>query len=146
MPLLTLCAVDAPEELWLLHAVLFAYGAAGAVHDAAESALVADAVDSSLLADFNGLRTAADEGMKLLVPPAGAALRTACGGPGVAVLDAASFLVAALVYGSLRVRGERPAPRRSGWGGTAEASGACGRTPCCARWSWRAGSPCCARA
>ena len=119
--LLTLCAVDGPEELWLLYAVLFVYGAAGTVHDAAESALVAGAVDRSLLGDFNGLRMTADEGMKLLAPLAGAGLFTAYGGSGVAVLDAASFLAAALVYVSLRVREQRPdRTREGGRGATAE--------------------------
>ncbi len=51
----------------------------------------------------------------------GAGLYTAYGGPGVAVLDAASFLAAALVYLSLRLREERPAPRRKdGRSATAE--------------------------
>ncbi|MEV5152166.1 MFS transporter [Streptomyces werraensis] len=119
--LLTLCAVDAPGELWLLYAVLFVYGAAGTVHDAAESALVAGAVDRSLLGDFNGLRMTANEGMKLLAPLAGAGLYTAYGGSGVAVLDAASFLAAALVYVSLRVREERPVrTRENGRSATAE--------------------------
>ncbi|MFJ8904364.1 MFS transporter [Streptomyces sp. NPDC102359] len=118
----TLCAVDAPGELWLLYAVLFVYGAAGTVHDAAESALVAGAVDRSLLGDFNGLRMTANEGMKLLAPLAGAGLYTAYGGSGVAVLDAASFLAAALVYVSLRVREERPARAREG-GRSATAKG-----------------------
>ncbi|MFI1956386.1 MFS transporter [Streptomyces althioticus] len=119
--LLTLCAVDGPEELWLLYAVLFVYGATGTVHDAAESALVAGAVDRSLLGDFNGLRMTANEGMKLLAPLAGAGLYTAYGGSGVAVLDAASFLAAALVYVSLRVREERPdRAREGGRGATAE--------------------------
>ncbi|MFC9117245.1 MFS transporter [Streptomyces sp. NPDC057092] len=120
--LLTLCAVDAPGELWLLYAVLFVYGAAGTVHDAAESALVAGAVDRSLLGDFNGLRMTANEGMKLLAPLAGAGLYTAYGGSGVAVLDAAGFLAAALVYVSLRVREERPARAREG-GRSATAEG-----------------------
>ncbi|TWD26946.1 MFS transporter [Streptomyces sp. T12] len=120
--LLTLCAVDTPGELWLLYAVLFVYGAAGTVHDAAESALVAGAVDRSLLGDFNGLRMTANEGMKLLAPLAGAGLCTAYGGSGVAVLDAASFLAAALVYVSLRVREERPARAREG-GRSATAEG-----------------------
>ncbi|MGA5328726.1 MFS transporter [Streptomyces griseoincarnatus] len=119
--LLTLCAVDGPEDLWLLYAVLFVYGAAGTVHDAAESALVAGAVDGSLLGDFNGLRMTAGEGMKLLAPLAGAGLFTAYGGSGVALLDAASFLTAALVYMSLRVREERPdRVREGGRGATAE--------------------------
>ncbi|MFF9487695.1 MFS transporter [Streptomyces sp. NPDC014676] len=108
--LLTLCAVDSPRGLWLLYAVLFVYGAAGVVHDAAESALIATAVDRSLLGDFNGLRMTADEGMKLLAPLAGAGLYAAYGGAGVAVLDSVTFLLAAVVYASLRVREDRPVP------------------------------------
>ncbi|MER7488500.1 MFS transporter [Streptomyces sp. NPDC126497] len=108
--LLTLCAVDSPRGLWLLYAVLFVYGAAGVVHDAAESALIATVVDRSLLGDFNGLRTTAGEGMKLLAPLAGAGLYAACGGAAVAVLDSVTFLLATVVYAFLRVREDRPAP------------------------------------
>ncbi|WP_051715940.1 MFS transporter [Streptomyces sp. NRRL S-475] len=108
--LLALLRVDAPEDLWLLYAVLFVYGAAGVVHDAAESALVATAVEPSLLGDFNGLRMTATEGMKLLAPLAGAGLYAAHGGAGVALLDAATFVLAAGLYALLRVREETPAP------------------------------------
>ncbi|MFH8498270.1 MFS transporter [Streptomyces coeruleorubidus] len=108
--LLTLVAVDAPGDLWLLYAVLFVYGAAGVVHDAAESALVATAVDPSLLGDFNGLRMTANEGMKLLAPTAGAGLYAAYGGASVALLDAATFVLATGLYAALRVREEKPAP------------------------------------
>ncbi len=108
--LLTLVSVDAPGDLWLLYAVLFVYGAAGVVHDAAESALVATAVDTSLLGDFNGLRMTATEGMKLLAPLAGAGLYAAYGGASVALLDAATFVLATGLYVLLRVREEKPAP------------------------------------
>ncbi|WP_328337773.1 MFS transporter [Streptomyces violaceus] len=108
--LLTLVSVDAPGDLWLLYAVLVVYGAAGVVHDAAESALVATAVDSSLLGDFNGLRMTATEGMKLLAPLAGAGLYAAYGGASVALLDAATFVLATGLYALLRVREEKPAP------------------------------------
>lgn len=108
--LLTLVSVDAPGRLWLLYAVLFVYGAAGVVHDAAESALVARAVDPSLLGDFNGLRMTATEGMKLLAPLAGASLYAAYGGASVALLDAATFVLATGLYAMLRVREEKPAP------------------------------------
>lgn len=107
--LLALCAVGSPRGLWLLYAVLFVYGAAGVVHDAAESALIATAVDRSLLGDFNGLRMTANEGMKLLAPLAGAGLYAAYGGAAVAVLDSVTFLLATVVYALLRVREERPA-------------------------------------
>ncbi|MEU2979429.1 MFS transporter [Streptomyces hirsutus] len=109
-----LLAVDSPHGLWLLYAVLFVYGAAGVVHDAAESALIATAVDRSLLGDFNGLRMTAGEGMKLLAPLAGAGLYAAYGGAGVALLDAVTFLLATVLYAFLRVREERPAPPRDG--------------------------------
>ncbi|MGW6542667.1 MFS transporter [Streptomyces massasporeus] len=106
--LLTLVRVDAPGDLWLLYAVLFVYGAAGVVHDAAESALVARAVEPSLLGDFNGLRTTAAEGMKLLAPLAGAGLYAAYGGASVALLDAATFVLAAGLYTALRGREGKP--------------------------------------
>ncbi|WP_225828122.1 MFS transporter [Streptomyces naphthomycinicus] len=113
--LLTLLTVDSPGRLWLLFAVLLVYGAAGAVHDAAESALVAAVVGVDLLGDFNGLRMTATEGMKLVAPLTGAGLYAACGGPAVACLDAVSFVLAAGVCGLLRVREERPAPSGAGW-------------------------------
>ncbi|KOG19873.1 MFS transporter [Streptomyces viridochromogenes] len=113
--LLTLFTVDSPDRLWLLFAVLFVYGAAGVVHDAAESALVASAVPAPLLGDFNGLRMTASEGMKLLAPLAGAGVYAAYGGASVALLDAVTFVVATGLYACLRVRESRPEPPKGGW-------------------------------
>ncbi|WP_121702841.1 MFS transporter [Streptomyces sp. E5N298] len=113
--LLTLFAVDSRDTLWLLFAVLFVYGAAGVVHDAAESALVAAAVDPGLLGDFNGLRMTAGEGMKLVAPLAGAGLYAAYGGAGVALLDAVTFVLAAGVYAALRVREAAPERPAANW-------------------------------
>ncbi|MFF7165433.1 MFS transporter [Streptomyces sp. NPDC008086] len=112
--LLTLFTVESPDGLWLLFAVLFVYGAAGVVHDAAESALVAAAVPAPLLGDFNGLRITASEGMKLLAPPAGAGVYAAYGGASVALLDAVTFVVATGLYACLRVRESRPEPVKGG--------------------------------
>ncbi|WP_327427793.1 MFS transporter [Streptomyces sp. NBC_01236] len=102
--LLTLFAVDTPDRLWILFTVLLLYGAAGVVQDAAESALLATAVDKTLLGDFNGLRMTANEGMKLLAPLAGAGLYAAYGGARVALLDAVTFALAAGVCALLRVQ------------------------------------------
>ncbi|WP_217254226.1 MFS transporter [Streptomyces sp. AC602_WCS936] len=113
--LLTLFAVDSPDALWLLFAVLFVYGAAGVVHDAAESALVASAVDTRLLGDFNGLRMTANEGMKLVAPAAGAGLYAAYGGASVALLDAATFVLAAGLYAALRGREAKPVRPTVSW-------------------------------
>ncbi|MET7571547.1 MFS transporter [Streptomyces sp. NPDC005492] len=110
--LLTLFTVDSRGDLWLLFVVLFLYGAADVVHDAAGSALVSAAVDSSLLGDLNGLRMAANEGMKLVAPLAGAGLYTVYGGARVALLDAATFVLAAGLYARLRVHETAPDPRQ----------------------------------
>ncbi|MER5197942.1 MFS transporter [Streptomyces sp. NPDC002755] len=113
--LLTVLAVDSAGRLWLLWAVLFLYGVASVVADAAESALVAAAVAPELLGDFNGLRMTATEGMKLVAPPAGAGVYAAYGGPAVALLDAASFVCAAGLYACVRVREERPRQAAVHW-------------------------------
>ncbi|MFE6488624.1 MFS transporter [Streptomyces sp. NPDC057757] len=107
--------VDAPDRLWILFAVLLVYGAAGVVHDAAESALIVSAVDRSLLGDLNGLRTTAVEGMKLLAPLAGAGLYAVYGGARVALLDAVTFALAAGVYALLRTEEAAPPKVPSDW-------------------------------
>ncbi|WP_326740555.1 MFS transporter [Streptomyces sp. NBC_01022] len=110
--LTTLTTVDSAGRIWILFAVLLVYGTAHVLMDAAESAVVAQAVDARLLGDFNGLRMMANEGMKLVAPLTGAALYARFGGGAVALLDAASFALAAGLYALLRVR--RPAPAAEG--------------------------------
>lgn len=110
-----LLTVDSADGLWLLFTVLLVYGTVSVVHEAATSALVATAVAPDLLGDFNGLRTTAVEGMKLLAPLAGAGVYAAYGGPAVALLDAATFGGAALLYACVRVRESRPEPPTTGW-------------------------------
>ncbi|HEY9330051.1 MAG TPA: MFS transporter, partial [Streptomyces sp.] len=107
--LTTLTAVDSAERIWILFAVLLLCGTSSVLMDAAESALVARAVDARLLGDFNGLRMMANEGTKLVAPLTGAALHARFGGTAVALLDAASFALAAGLYGLLRVRRRAPA-------------------------------------
>ncbi|MFE5024212.1 MFS transporter [Streptomyces sp. NPDC056656] len=119
--LLSLLAVDSAGRLWILFAVLVAYGTCGVVTDAAEAALVPAVVGKDALGDFNGLRMTANEGMKLVAPLAGAGLFAVYGGGGVALLDAATFAAAAGLYARLRVREPAPARRTTGvWARTAE--------------------------
>ncbi|GAA3782901.1 MFS transporter [Streptomyces phyllanthi] len=112
---LTLVTVDSVSGARLVLVVLLLYGAASVVHDAAESALLATAVDAALLGDLGGLRMTANEGMKLLAPLAGAGLYTAFGGAWVAVLDAVTFAVAAALLALLRVREPRPVRPTATW-------------------------------
>ncbi|MGW1103489.1 MFS transporter [Streptomyces sp. NPDC002540] len=113
--LTSLLLVDSAGRIWILFTVLILYGASFVLMGAAESALIAGAVDSRLLGDFNGLRMTASEGMKLLAPLAGAGLYARFGGGTVALLDAVSFALAAGVCAMLPARepaGAAPAARR----------------------------------
>ncbi|MFE9247385.1 MFS transporter [Streptomyces sp. NPDC007088] len=96
LPVLVL--VDDAAGVWLLLGVLLVYGVSGVLEDAAQGALVAGTVGAELLGAFNGLRMTANEGMKLLAPLAGAGLYTVYGGRWVALLDAATFACAGLLY------------------------------------------------
>ncbi|MFG2499689.1 MFS transporter [Streptomyces sp. NPDC048441] len=113
--LTSLLFVDSTSTLWILYAVLFLYGACGAVTDAAEAALVTAAVGKDLTGDFNGLRMSANEGMKLIAPLAGAGLFAAYGGTRVALLDAATFVLAAGMFTLLRVHEDTPVRGALGW-------------------------------
>ncbi|GLZ39715.1 hypothetical protein [Actinokineospora sp. NBRC 105648] len=100
--LLTLLAVGSVAQLWLLFAVMVVYGVTYVALSAAESAVLPAVVPAELLGHVNGLRLAAAEGTKLAAPLAGAGLFALVGGGVVAVLDAVTFAVAALLCGLIR--------------------------------------------
>ncbi|HEX6443450.1 MAG TPA: MFS transporter [Streptosporangiales bacterium] len=110
--LVPLWLVHDGSDVWLLFAVMTAYGLALAVLDPAESALVAGALRPETLARVNGVRTTVTEGWKLVAPLAGAGVFVAAGGGVLAMLDAATFLVAALACAGMRL--DDTAPRRGG--------------------------------
>ncbi|MFD5639507.1 MFS transporter [Streptomyces sp. NPDC127077] len=114
--------VRSEDHVWLLFAALTLVGVGMVLTDAAETALVAAAVPAELRGDFNGLVLTAIESMKLLAPLAGASLFTAFGGPTVALLDAATFVLAAVAFRLIRVREAVPEARvgRAWTAGTAE--------------------------
>lgn len=95
------------QDVWLLFTALALVGTGSVISDAAEAALVPAIVPKELRGDLNGLVRTTIESAKLLAPLAGAALFTAFGGHAVAVLDAATFVVAAAAFTLIRVR--RPA-------------------------------------
>ncbi|WHM39324.1 MFS transporter [Streptomyces sp. BPTC-684] len=127
--LTSLLALDSAGRIWILFTVLVVYGVNGVVQDAAEAALVAKAVDRDLLADFNGLRMTANEGMKLVAPLAGAGLYARFGGAAVAALDAVTFLLAAGIFALIRVREARPVPGGHWTADTAEGARTVWRSP-----------------
>lgn len=114
--LTVLLAVRSASMVWILFVVLVGYGVGLVLMDAAEAALMATVVPGELLGDVNGLRLTASEGMKLVAPLAGAGAFARFGGPPVALLDAATFAVAACVFAALPVREQAPIPGAGrGW-------------------------------
>ncbi|MFD4373197.1 MFS transporter [Streptomyces sp. NPDC058486] len=110
--------VTSADRVWLLFAVLVLYGAQGAVHEAAEQALLATGFAKERLGSVNGWRMTANESVKLIAPLAAAGLFARYGGGPVVLLDAASFALAAGAFAAMRVREERPAPaprERGAW-------------------------------
>ncbi|MEU8176112.1 MFS transporter [Microbispora hainanensis] len=95
--------VRSPAQVWLLFAVLLMYGVSFVVLDAAEAAVLPDAVPEALLAGVNGLRMSASEGTRLAAPLLGAGLFTVAGGDAVVALDAATFAAGAWLLGTLRL-------------------------------------------
>ncbi len=113
--LLPLLAVDRYHAVWVVYAVMIAYGTSLVLTDPAESALFAVMLPTELRQQINGIRLTLQEGGKLVAPLLGAGLFTVLGGGTVAALDAATFLLAAAVTSRLRVHEPPPTPTRSHW-------------------------------
>ncbi|MCO8276103.1 MFS transporter [Actinoplanes sp. TRM 88003] len=109
--LLTLLAVRSAGAAWLIFAVLLARGVSYVLSDAGESAILPSALSPKILADVNGWRSSAQEGMKLVAPLAGATLYAWRGPVAVVVLCAAMPLLTAACYALLRLAPVRPAPQ-----------------------------------
>jgi len=111
---LPLVAIRGPGDVWIAYAVMVAYGAAFTLLDAGGSALVRAAVPDEVLPDMNGTLQSLRQGLRLVSPLVGAGLFVTLGGPAVAVLDAATFAVAAGALALMRVPEARPAARAAG--------------------------------
>ena len=102
----SLLVVRTREQVWLIFAVMLAYGMGHVVSGAAENALLPAALDRGALGDVNGWQSSAREGMKLVAPLAGVAIYTWRGGGAAAVVSAVMPVLAALLYAAVRL--ERP--------------------------------------
>ncbi|MFW3464468.1 MFS transporter [Streptomyces microflavus] len=136
--LLPLLAVRSSDQIWILFAVLIVYGTSSVLLDAAEAALVATAVPETLRGDFNGLRMTAREGMKLVAPLLGALLFVQFGGTAVALLDAVTFVLAAIAFALIRVSNPCPARLKPHDGASRppRESDICDTTRFCGGWCW----------
>jgi MFS family permease len=99
--LLPLLVVDERGEWWIVYAVSVAMGASYVCVFGAVTALVKDLLPVELLAEANGAIQAVRQGMRIGGPLLGAAMYAAYGIGAVALLDMASFAVAAAIFSTL---------------------------------------------
>jgi len=105
-----LVGVDGRGQLWVIYLVTLVYGAIAWMFYSAQSAYLTRLLPPELLGDANAALQVTGEGMRLFAPLVGAGLFAAFGGPTVAALDAATFVLAALSLLVIRHREGRPVP------------------------------------
>jgi MFS family permease len=107
---LLLLFVHGPSDAWLIYVVAFLYGVGGAVFSAARMAVLRVMLPEELLADANGILSAAQQGIRIFGPFAGVTLYAVVGGGAVAIVDALTFVGSAVLLGMMRLREEKPHP------------------------------------
>jgi MFS family permease len=105
--------VHGPEQVWVIWAVAVLYGVSSVVLPAALNGLLKELMPDEVLVDANSSLQTTKESFRLFGPLIGALLFTWLGGWAVAVLDAASFIVAAAVIAAIPLREEKPAVEES---------------------------------
>jgi MFS family permease len=112
---LLLLLVHSRGQVWLIYTVMFFYGASYTVLGSGGSALLRLLLPDELLAEGNGYLQTVREGFRLLAPIAGAGLFVLFGGGAVAVIDAATFVAAAVLPWSVRVDEPARLPATEHW-------------------------------
>jgi MFS family permease len=100
--MLLLLLVHDRADVWLLYAVTLLYSLGGDIFGAARSAMLKAMLPDEQLGEANGLLQSLREGLRLVAPLAGAGLYAWLGGPAVALVDSASFVLSAATLVALR--------------------------------------------
>ncbi|MFC6286668.1 MFS transporter [Nocardioides sp. GCM10027113] len=98
------------SDVWLVWAVAFGYGISFIVLPAALNGLLKELLPEDLLVEANASLQTTKQGFRLFGPLLGAALFAGIGGWLVALIDVATFLVAAAVIATIPVQEHRPDP------------------------------------
>jgi MFS family permease len=107
---LALLAVHGRGQVWLIDAVMLAYGLSGQVTGPAQSALLTVMAPAGLLPDANAALRTVQALLRLAGPLAGAALFVAVGPHLIVIIDAATFAFPVASLLALRVREAVPRP------------------------------------
>ncbi|HEV8065297.1 MAG TPA: MFS transporter, partial [Acidimicrobiales bacterium] len=112
---LGLLFVHGKGQVWLIWLVTFVYGLIYTFLSSGQSAFLASMLPAEMLVDANGVLQTVREGLRLVGPLTGAALFAVFGGGTVAILDSATFLVAALALTTVHVEEDKPVPAEQHW-------------------------------
>jgi MFS family permease len=112
---LALLGVRGPHQVWLIWTVMSAYGVSSSLLSAAQTGLLYTLLPDDHLGDAQGWLSTVREGLRLVAPLLGAGVFTLVGGHVVALIDAATFVVAAVTVASIHVTESPPAPREGRW-------------------------------
>ena len=100
---LVLLLVDDVGQLWLLYVVAVGYGLVGILTGAAQSGVLKDLLPDDQLDSANATLTTIDQGLRLISPLLGAGLYAVWGGPALAVLASATFVLAVVALCTVRL-------------------------------------------
>jgi MFS family permease len=112
---LLLLFVHSKDQLWLIYLVAFLYGLAYTFLSAGQSALLKVMLPHELLGDAQGTLSTVREGLRLFGPLTGAGLFALAGGGVVAVVDAATFVIAAVSLLFVKVEETKPVREEVHW-------------------------------
>jgi len=108
--ILGLLFVHGRGQVWLIWMIAFLYGTVYSFLSSAQSGLLVTMLDDDLLGDANGYLQTVREGLRLFGPLTGAALFAAFGGGTVAIMDSATFVIAAGALCMVHVDEPKPTP------------------------------------
>jgi MFS family permease len=108
--ILPLMAVRSASQVWIIYVTSLLYGASLFVIDATLSGLFKVMVEPERLAEINGLLTTIRQGFRIAGPVAGVIIYHFGGLASVTLLDAASYLAAAVAAMVIKVSEPRPRP------------------------------------
>ncbi len=111
----SLLLVGGRGQVWIIFAVMSWYGAVLMLSAPAESALFVEMLPAPMRRRLNGWNLGLQETGRLAAPLLGAGLFALLGGGSVAVLDAVTFAVAAVMIWRIRLPPATPASRRAPW-------------------------------
>lgn len=106
--MLSLVAVHDASRVWLIDLVMFVNGVSAAVTSAAFNGLKERLMPKELFGEASGLGQAVQQGVRLITPALGLGLLSAYGGPALAIMDAATFVVGLVCWSLIRVEDPKP--------------------------------------